>query len=73
LPKVMGHKGTFIIPGLKKKSNLTTYFECAKDANFDKKVILEVLESLNIDEDEFISFSEGSYKIENIYGYGSLT
>ncbi len=72
LAKVKGHKGTFIIPGSKKKNNLTTYFECAKDTTFDKKIIQEVLESLNIDEDEFISFSESSYKIDNIYGYGSL-
>ncbi len=71
LPKVKNHKGTFIIPGPKKKNNLTAYFECAKDVEFDKKTIQGVLESLSIDEDELISFSENSYKMDNIYGYGS--
>ncbi len=71
LNKVTNHKGTFVIPGPKKKNNLTEYFECAKDVDFDKKIIQDVLKSLSIDKDELISFSENSYKIDNIYGYGS--
>lgn len=71
LEKVVNHKGVFLTPGPKKRNNLTKYFSCAKNIDFDSKIVINVLESLSIDSNELISFSENSFKIETIHGYGA--
>ncbi len=71
LEKIKGHKGMFLVPGTKKKNNLTKYFSVSNEAQIDKNIIKPILESISIDHSNQLWINENEYVNDVLYGFGS--